>query len=48
MIPALFPIIACIAIVVVLLPYLGILLGSHANGTPMTTNMPAATRKHPA
>lgn len=47
-IPALFPIAACIAIVVVRFPYLGTLVGSQARGRPTTTYNPAATRKQPA
>ena len=44
MIPDAFPIVNCIPLAVVRLPYRGLLLGSHASGRPTTTYSPVATK----
>ena len=44
MIPDAFPIVSCIPLAVVRLPYRGLLLGSHASGRPTTTYSPVATK----
>jgi hypothetical protein len=46
--PAQFPIVNCKPLAVVLLPYRGLFVGTHANGMPTATYRPSATRKQPA
>jgi hypothetical protein len=45
MMPEQFPIVNCSPVPVVRFPYLGLLLGSHANGRPTITYRPMATIK---